>query len=36
MKRSLKIRVFWIVVSIIMIAGMLIFTIYPLITARGI
>lgn len=36
MKRSQKVRLFWIVVSVIMIAGMLVFTIYPLITAQGI
>lgn len=35
MKRSRRLHIFWIVVSIVMIAGMIIFTVLPLISLSG-
>lgn len=35
MKRSQKVRILWIVVSVIMITGMIVFTILPFLNATG-
>ncbi len=35
MKRSVRVRLFWIIVSLITIGGMIIFTLLPLIQATG-